>query len=70
MTWQFEEAKNALDEIFTLVVEERPQFVSRQDQEIVLISRDDYEKLVGGKPNFVQHLLDIPKVDDIDLSRD
>lgn len=70
MVWQLAEAKNKFSEVFTRTIEEGPQFVTRRDQEIVLISRDDYEKLIGEKPTFVQHLLSIPKVEDIDLSRD
>ena len=70
MVWQFAEAKASLDEIFTRTIAEGPQFITRRDQEIVLLSKDDYLELMGEKPDFAQHLLNIPKVEDIDLTRD
>ena len=70
MVWQLAEAKNKFSEVFTKAIEEGPQFVTRRDEEIVVLSKDRYLELTGDKPNFVQHLLSIPKVEDIDLTRD
>ena len=70
MVWQLAEAKNKLSEVFTKSIEVGPQFITRRNQEAVLISKAEYLKLIGEKPNFIQHLLSIPKVEDIDLRRD
>ncbi len=70
MVWQLEEATSKLDEVFTMAMEEGPQFVARGDEEVVVLSKDDYLKLTGEKPDFIQHLLSIPKIDDLDLTRD
>jgi prevent-host-death family protein len=70
LAWQLAEAKNKFSHVFTKTIEEGPQFVTRRDQEIVLLSKADYLALIGEKPDFIQHLLSIPKVDEIDFSRD
>jgi prevent-host-death family protein len=70
MAWQLAEAKNKLSEVFTKSIEVGPQFITRRSQEAVLISKAEYLKLIGEEPNFIQHLLSIPKVEDIDLRRD
>ncbi len=70
MVWQLAEAKNKFSEVFTRTIEEGPQFVTRRDQEIVLITRDEYDRLTGEAPSFISHLLSIPKGDDLDLTRD
>jgi len=71
MAWQLAEAKNKFSEVFTKTIEEGPQFVTRRNQEIVLITREEYDRLTGEKPerSFAQHLLSIPKGNDLDLSR-
>lgn len=72
MAWQLAEAKNKFSEVFTKTIEEGPQFVSRRNQEIVLISKDEYQRLIGSKPSFIGHLLSFPKDEheELDLSRD
>ena len=34
------------------------------------MSIDDYERLGGKKPGFIEHLMSIPSSDDLDLTRD
>jgi len=70
MAWQLAEAKNKFSEVFTRVIEEGPQFVTRRNEEIVLLSKQEYQRLTGDKPNFIEHLLNIPKDVELDLSRD
>lgn len=72
MAWQLADAKNKFSEVFTKTIEEGPQFVTRRNEEIVLISKDEYQRLTGEKPSFIEHLLNIPKDPDLelDLSRD
>lgn len=70
-TWQLTEAKNKFSEVFTRAIEEGPQFVTRRNQEIVILSKEEYERLRGDKPTraFIEHLMSIPKGDDLDLTR-
>jgi prevent-host-death family protein len=70
MVWQLAEAKNKFSEVFTKTVEEGPQFVTRRDQEIVLITKEEYLRLTGEKPNFIEHLLNGPSLEGLDLERD
>lgn len=70
MNWQLAEAKNKFSEVFTRTIEEGPQFVTRRNEEIVLLSKQEYQRLTGERPNFIEHLLNIPKDVELDLSRD
>ena len=71
-TWQLAEAKNKFSEVFTRTIEDGPQRVTRRGEEIVLISGDEYEALVHAKPkkNFIEHLLNGPSLEGLDLTRD
>ncbi|MBA3377555.1 MAG: type II toxin-antitoxin system Phd/YefM family antitoxin [Chloroflexia bacterium] len=70
MVWQLAEAKNKFSEVFTKTVEEGPQFVTRRNEEIVLISKDEYQRLIGEKPGFLEVLRSGPSLEGLDLSRD
>ncbi len=70
MVWQLAEAKNKFSQVFTKAIEEGPQFVTRRDKEVVVLSKDDYLELIGEKPDFIQHILNFPKGDYLDLTRD
>src|SRR5688572_13214479 len=71
-TWQLAEAKNKFSEVFTRTIEEGPQRVTRRGEEIVLLSAGEYDELVAStkpKKDFIQHLLSIPKGEDLVLTR-
>lgn len=70
MAWQLAEAKNKLSEVFTKSIEEGPQFITRRNQEAVLLSKAEYLELIGEKPDFIQHILNFPKGEYLDLTRD
>lgn len=70
MVWQLAEAKNKFSEVFTKTVEEGPQFVTRRNEEIVLISKKEYQRLIGEKPGFLEVLRSGPSLEGLDLSRD
>jgi prevent-host-death family protein len=72
MIWKLAEAKNKFSEVISLARDEGPQFVTRREEEYVVITREEYDRLTGEKPvrSFAQHLLGIPKGDDLDLSRE
>jgi prevent-host-death family protein len=70
MVWQLAEAKNKFSEVFTRTIEEGPQFVTRRDEEIVMISKQEYQRLTGDKPGFVEYLMSGPSLEGLDLTRD
>ncbi|HYI24686.1 MAG TPA: type II toxin-antitoxin system prevent-host-death family antitoxin [Thermomicrobiales bacterium] len=71
MIWKLAEAKNKLSEVVSLARDEGPQFVTRRDEEYVVMTKEEYLRLTGEKPTktFVEHLLSMPKGDDLDLTR-
>ncbi|MBA3275117.1 MAG: type II toxin-antitoxin system Phd/YefM family antitoxin [Chloroflexia bacterium] len=69
MAWQLAEAKNKLSEVFTKTIEEGPQFVTRRNEEIVLISKDEYQRLTGEEPGFLDALRSAPDFDELHLER-
>ena len=71
MTWSLEEHdENQLVTLFDLALTRCPQLVRCGDDEVVIVSIDDYERLGGKKPGFIEHLMSIPSSDDLDLTRD
>jgi len=69
MAWQLAEAKNKFSEVFTKTIKEGPQFVTRRNEEIVLISKDEYRRLTGERPGFLDALLSGPNFDDLRIER-
>lgn len=70
MKWQLAEAKNKLSEVVNRARDEGPQVVTRRDEEYVLLTRQEYLRLTGGKATFIEFLLNGPSLDGVDLSRD
>ncbi len=72
MTWSLEEHdENQLVTLFDLALTRCPQLVRRgNNDEVVIVSIDDYERLGGKKPGLIEHLMSIPSSDDLDLTRD
>jgi len=58
-TWQLQEAKARLSEVVRLCVQEGPQTLTvRGKEEVVLLSKQEYDLLLGSKPNlfdFMRH---------------
>ena len=71
-TWQLQEAKAHLSEIIRLSAKQGPQiFTVRGKEEAVLVSKQDYERLTGSKPNFFDFMSQSPlKGLDISFKRD
>lgn len=70
-TWQLQEAKNRFSAVVDAALAGRPQEVTRRGKPVVVvIAVEEYERLCQAKkaaaPNFVQHLLAIPKASDDD----
>ena len=71
MQWRLAEAKNRFSEVINKALSEGPQQVVRRDDTVIILSKDDYEKLTGKQSGFKDFLLNqTPKIDDLDLSRD
>lgn len=70
--WQLQEAKAKLSRLLRLSQEEGPQEITvRGKPTAVVLSRDDYDRLAGKKPSFLELLRSSPLVGlDLDLARD
>jgi prevent-host-death family protein len=70
-SWQVQEAKTRLSEVIERARTEGPQTITRHGAErAVVISIEDYHALLAYKPDFKEHLLGGPKVDDFTIERD
>lgn len=71
MGWNLEEHdENQLVMHFDLALTRCPQLVRRGEDEVVIVSVNEYERLGGKKPGFIEHLMSIPHSEDLDLTRD
>ncbi len=70
MKWKLAEAKNKFSEVVRRALEEGPQRIERRNDAVVLISAEEYERLTGGTPSFIDFLLGAPDMGDLDLTRD
>ena len=77
MEWQLAEAKNKFSEVFDRALKGDVQHVRRRgriSEEVVILSAEDYAQLTGKRKKkaytLVDHLLAIPKVAELDLTRD
>lgn len=70
--WQLQEAKARLSEMLRTCEEEGPQMLSvRGEERAVLLSKLDYEKLIGKQPHLIDFLRASPLVGvPLDLQRD
>jgi prevent-host-death family protein len=70
--WQLQEAKAKLSELIKLTLQKGPQGISvRGKKECVLLAREEYEKLIGKKPDFLTFIASSPlKGTDLDIQRD
>lgn len=60
--WKLAEAKNKLSEVVNRTITEGRQEIHRRDDVVVMISKDELDKLEGkeSEPDFIEHLLDFP----------
>ena len=69
--WRLADAKNRFSEVVNLALSHGPQQILRRDESVVILSLQDYQRLLGERPNFRQFLLEsTPDLDDLDLKRD
>jgi len=63
-TWKLQEAKARFSQIVEDALKIGPQYVTRRGKKaVVVISTDEFEKLVSQKPSFKEFLLNCPKID-------
>jgi antitoxin Phd len=70
--WQLQEAKNRFSELVNKALIEGPQVVTRRGEEVVVIlSRNDYQKIREAQPGLIEYFRASPLVGvDLDLDRD
>ena len=69
MEWKLAEAKNKLSEVVSLARDEGPQILTRRDEEYVLMTKEEYLRLTGEKPTFLDVLRSAPAFDDLKIDR-
>lgn len=64
-TWKLQDAKARFSQIVEDALKIGPQFVTRRGKKaVVVLSTEEFEKLVSNKPSFKEFLLNCPKIDD------
>ena len=58
--WRIADAKNKFSELFNNALIGRIQLVHRRDGDVVIISKNEYERLIGQKKSFKQYILSPP----------
>jgi prevent-host-death family protein len=65
MNWHLQDAKNQFSKVVRQAQTEGPQTVTvRGKPAAVVVSAEEYERLAGQKPSFIEHLLSGPAWDD------
>jgi antitoxin Phd len=67
MEWQVAEAKNKFSELLNRAETEGPQHVTRRNKRFVVIEEEEYRRNRKPEKGFVEHLLGMPKGDDLEL---
>ncbi len=70
MEWRLADAKNRFSELVTNALHVGPQRVRRRNDEVVVISAQEYQRLTGEQLTFKEFLMQGEDFDDLDLSRD
>lgn len=70
MEWLLADAKNRLSEVVTLALTAGPQRVCRRNQAVIILSEEEYQRLIGVRPSFKTYLMEGPSFEDLDLARD
>ena len=66
-TWQVHNAKARFSELLERAAREGPQIIARRGTErAVVLSIDEYRRLVAARPNLRAYLLGGPRVDDFE----
>ena len=70
--WALQDAKARLSEVVRLAMEHQPQEITlRGEPAVVVLSVEDYRRLLQPRPSFVELIRNSPLMDaEIDLSRE
>jgi prevent-host-death family protein len=70
MRWQLQEAKQRFSELVRHARSHGPQVVTRHGEEVaVVVSIEEYRRLVADLPSFKELLLAAPDLDALEISR-
>ncbi len=70
MIWKLSDAKNRLSELINLSLAGKPQEVTRRNEAVMIISKTDYDRLTGTRPDFKTYLSEGPDLTPLTLTRD
>ncbi len=68
--WKLYDAKNRLSEVVNEALESGPQLIRRHRDEVVVLSKETFERMNGQKPDFIEYLMNGPSLEGLDLTRD
>jgi prevent-host-death family protein len=69
-TWPVHSAKARFSEVLDRAAKEGPQIIARRGTErAVVLSIEEYRRLVAARPSLKDYLLGGPKVDDFEVER-
>jgi antitoxin Phd len=69
MKWNLADAKNRFSEVVNRALTEGPQRIRRRQEEVVLLSFEEYERLIGQRPGFKEYLAAGESFEGLDLTR-
>lgn len=69
MEWKLAEAKNKFSEVFTRARGDEPQFISRRGEVVVVITKEEYQRLKGETPGLIDYIMNGPDISQLDLTR-
>jgi prevent-host-death family protein len=72
MNWQLQTAKSKFSQVVNQALEEGPQIVTRHGKAVVVIvSMDEYQKMIDPQPSLLELLLNSPLSDSgLEIQRD
>jgi antitoxin Phd len=70
MEWVMAEAKNRFSELMNQAISDGPQFVRRRNGGVVVVSEEQWERVNGKRPDFIEYLMNGPGFEGLDLTRD
>ena len=67
MEWRLYDAKNRLSEVVNQALNVGPQRIRRHNDEVVVISLKEFERLTGKKPSLKSHLIEGVSLEGVSL---
>jgi len=70
MELQMAEAKNRFSEVLNLASSQGPQRVRRRSDAFMVVTEEEWERMIGKRPGFKEYLTTGPSLEGLDLARD